>query len=205
MYDVVNSRYTYKGTNILVNKLDIKDKRKLERYEKKMVAFKLATINEVEFPNVFDEKRLKFIHNYLFCDVYDFAGMYRLENIIKENFVFSQYEYIEDNMKKIVSEINIDELKELSFNEFLKKISYLMTELNVIHPFREGNGRAILEFIRELIKECGYDIDFSKIDYNEILKASKEAILDDSFQIKLLKKSCKKIKNNLKTIDFIKK
>lgn len=194
MYDVINSRYTYKGTNILVNKLDIKDKRKLERYEKKMVAFKLATIHEVEFPNVFDEKRLKFIHNYLFCDVYDFAGMYRLENIIKENFVFSQYEYIEDNMKKIVNQINIDELKNLPFNEFIKKISYLMTELNVIHPFREGNGRAIREFIRELLKECGYDIDFSEIDYDDILKASKEAILDDSFQIKLLKKSCKKIK-----------
>lgn len=194
MYDVINSRYTYKGTNILVNKLDIKDKRKLERYEKKMVAFKLATIHEVEFPNVFDEKRLKFIHNYLFCDVYDFAGMYRLENIVKENFVFSQYEYIEDNMKKIVNQINIDELKKLPFNEFIKKISYLMTELNVIHPFREGNGRAIREFIRELLNECGYDIDFSEIDYDDILKASKEAILDDSFQIKLLKKSCKKIK-----------
>ena len=54
MYDVINSRYTYKGTDVLVNKLDIKDEKKLEKYERKMVAFKLATINEVEFPKVFD-------------------------------------------------------------------------------------------------------------------------------------------------------
>ncbi len=193
MYDVVNSRYTYKGTDILVNKLDIKDKAKLQRYEKKMVAFKLATINEVEFPNKFDEKRLKFIHNYLFCDVYDFAGMYRLENIIKENFVFSQYEYIEENLKKLTNEINVESLKKLSFDEFIKKISYFMTELNVIHPFREGNGRAIREFIRELMLECGYEIDFSKINYDEILEASRKAILDDSYQIEILNKSCKKI------------
>ena len=139
MYDVRNSRYTYKGTDILVNKLDIKDEEMLKKYEKKMVAFKLATINQVEFPNKFDEKRLKFIHNYLFCDVYDFAGMYRLENIIKENFVFSQYEYIEENLKKLMKEINVDKLKKLPFEEFIKKISYYMTELNVIHPFREGN------------------------------------------------------------------
>ena len=139
MYDVINSRYTSKGTDILVNKLDIKDKNKLDRYEKKMVAFKLATINEVEFPNNFDEKKLKFIHSYLFCDVYDFAGMYRLENIIKENFVFSQYEYIEENLTKLMKEIDVETLKDLSFDEFIKKISYYMTELNVIHPFREGN------------------------------------------------------------------
>ena len=193
MYDVINSRYTYKGTDVLVNKLDIKDEKKLEKYERKMVAFKLATINEVEFPKVFDEKRLKFIHSYLFCDVYDFAGMYRLENIIKENFVFSQYEYIEENLKSVMSKINLEEFKKMNFDEFIKTISYLMTELNVIHPFREGNGRAVREFIRELMLECGYEIDFSKIEYDEIIKASKEAILDDTYQIELLKKSCKKI------------
>ena len=55
-------------------------------------------------------------------------------------------------------------------------------------------GRAIREFIRELMLECGYEIDFSEIDYNEILKASKKAVLDDTYQIELLKKSCKKIK-----------
>lgn len=193
MYDVINSRYTYKGTDVLVNKLDIKDEKKLEKYERKMVAFKLATINEVEFPKVFDEKRLKFIHSYLFCDVYDFAGMYRLENIIKENFVFSQYEYIEENLKSVMSKINLEEFKKMNLDEFIKMISYLMTELNVIHPFREGNGRAIREFIRELMLECGYEIDFSKIEYDEVIKASKEAILDDTYQIELLKKSCKKI------------
>lgn len=193
MYDVINSRYTYKGTDVLVNKLDIKDEKKLEKYERKMVAFKLATINEVEFPKVFDEKRLKFIHSYLFCDVYDFAGMYRLENIIKENFVFSQYEYIEENLKSVMSKINLEEFKKMNFDEFIKMISYLMTELNVIHPFREGNGRAIREFIRELMLECGYEIDFSKIEYDEVIKASKEAILDDTYQIELLKKSCKKV------------
>lgn len=193
MYDVISSKYTYKGTNVLINKLDIKDKEALERYEKKMVAFKLATINEVCFPNVFDERRLKYIHNYLFGDVYDFAGIYRNENIIKDSFVFSQYEYIEDNLKNLFKRLDLDRLKSLDFEAFLKEISYFMTELNVIHPFREGNGRAIREYIRELMLECGYEIDFSKIDYNEILKASKKAILDDEYQIQLLKKSCIKL------------
>ena len=54
-------------------------------------------------------------------------------------------------------------------------------------------GRAIREFIRELMLECGYEIDFSKIDYDEILKASKKAILDETYQINLLMKSCKKV------------
>ncbi len=193
MYDVINSRYTYKGTDIIKNKLGIKDAKKLKQYEKKMVAFKLSTINFVKLPKRFNEKRLKFIHEYLFKDIYDFAGKYRIENIIKENFRFSEYEYIDENLNKIMKEINIKSLKKLSLDEFCIKISYFMTELNVIHPFREGNGRTIREFIRELINECGYDIDFSKIDYKEILQTSKKAILDDKFQIDLLKRSIIKI------------
>ena len=74
-------------------------------------------------------------------------------------------------------------------DEKLKSISYYMTELNVLHPFREGNGRTIREFIRELLNEIGFDIDFSKIEYNEIIRVSKLAVIDDSEQIKLLKKS----------------
>ena len=193
MYDVVNSRYTYKNSDVLKNKLNIKDEKKLKQYDKKMVAFKLSTINFAKLPEEFNEKRLRFIHHYLFCDIYDFAGEYRLENIIKDDFVFSQYEYIVENLRSIMEKIDLEKLKDMDFDEFIKEISYIMTELNVIHPFREGNGRAIREFIRELMLECGYEIDFSKIDYEDILEASKRAVLDDTYQIDILKKSCKKI------------
>src|SRR5574344_967033 len=193
MYDVINSRYTYKGTDVIKNKLGIKDKEKLNNYEKKMVAFKLATIQKIKIKEQFNEKRLKFIHYYLFCDIYDFAGIYRIENIIKENFRFSEYEYIEENLRKTFKDLNVEELKKLSFEEFIKKISYYMTELNIIHPFREGNGRTIREFIRQIMLECGYQINFSNINYDEILEASRRAVLDDSYQIEIIRKSAIKI------------
>ena len=89
MYDAINSRYTYKGSQVLKNKLNIKSEKKLKEYETKMVAFKLLTIQKLKFNRTYDENHLRFIHQYLFFEIYDFAGKYRLENITKENFLFS--------------------------------------------------------------------------------------------------------------------
>lgn len=189
MYDSINSKYTYPGTSVIKNKLNLKDEKKLEDYERQIVSFKLATIRKHEMPDKFDENRLKYIHNYLFCDIYEFAGKYREENITKDNFMFAQFEYIEENVNSILDKIDVKKLKELSFDEKIKNISYYMTELNVLHPFREGNGRTIREFIRQLLNELKLDIDFSKIEYEEIIRVSKLAVIDDTEQIKLLKKS----------------
>lgn len=193
MYDSINSKYTYPGTSVIKNKLNIKDEKKLEEYERQMVAFKLATIRNHKTPEKFDLARLKFIHDYLFCDVYEFAGKFRDENITKDNFMFAQFEYIEENLNDILNKIDVEKLKEMSFEEKIKKISYYMTELNVLHPFREGNGRTIREFIRQLLNELGLDIDFSKIEYEEIIRVSKFAVIDDTEQIELLKKSVVKL------------
>ena len=192
MYDAINSIYTYKGTNVLKNKLNIKSEEKLKEYETKVVALKLASIDKANIKRTFDKNHLINIHKYLFEDVYDFAGKYRKENITKENFRFSEYYYIEDNIDYVFNKIKIDELKKLSFDELIKKLSEIMTDLNVLHPFREGNGRATREFVRELLNELGYDIKWFKIDYNDILKASIKAVEDDSEQIELLKKSIEK-------------
>ena len=193
MYDAINSKYTYKGTDILKNKLNIQDEELLKEYETRIVAFKIATINSQKLPAGYTPERLKFIHKYLFEDIFDFAGEYRQENITKENFRFSEYEYIEENIERIFKSINIDEMKKMPFQKFVETISYIMTELNVLHPFREGNGRTIRELVREICFDCGCAIDWYEINHDDILKAAKLAVLDEKEQIKMLRRSIKKL------------
>ena len=192
MYDAINSRYTYKNSSVLKNKLNITTEEKLKEYETKMVALKLASIDKADFKRTYDEEHLKAIHKYLFEDVYDFAGQYRLENITKDNFIFSQYQYIDENIKEVFKKTNIQSLEDLPFEELIIKLSDFMTELNVLHPFREGNGRATREFIREFLDKLGFEINWFEIDYNDILRASMLAVIDDSEQIELLRKSIKR-------------
>ena len=174
------------------NKLNITTEEKLKEYETKMVALKLASIDKADFKRTYDEEHLKAIHKYLFEDVYDFAGQYRLENITKDNFIFSQYQYIDENIKEVFKKTNIQSLEDLPFEELIIKLSDFMTDLNVLHPFREGNGRATREFIREFLDKLGFEINWFEIDYNDILRASMLAVIDDSEQIELLRKSIKR-------------
>lgn len=192
MYDAINSRYTYENSSVLKNKLNITTEEKLKEYETKMVALKLASIDKADFKRTYDEEHLKAIHKYLFEDVYDFAGQYRLENITKDNFIFSQYQYIDENIKEVFKKTNIQSLEDLPFEELIIKLSDFMTDLNVLHPFREGNGRATREFIREFLDKLGFEINWFEIDYNDILRASMLAVIDDSEQIELLRKSIKR-------------
>ena len=196
MYETVNSKYTYKNSDVLKNKLDIKNEKKLKEYEKSIVAKKLAILIKDNYKKTFDEKHLKYIHRFLFCDIYDFAGEYREENITKDNFIFSDFRYIEGNIGNIFKKIDVEYFKKLRLDDLIKIISEIMTDLNVLHPFREGNGRATREFIRELLEQLGYKIDFFEIDYNEILDASKKAVIDDVEQIELLRSSL--VKNDKK-------
>lgn len=189
MYDTINSRYTYKNSNVIKNKLNITDEKLLVDKERKLVKEKIKNMDKSFAFFEYNEDEFKGLHKYLFGDIYDFAGEYRLENITKENFKFSLYEYIDENIKKIFSRINLKEYSKLSYEELLKEMSHLLTELNVLHPFREGNGRTIRVFISKLLEELGYKINFSNIDYDEIVRVSKLAVIDETEQIELLRKN----------------
>ena len=178
LYEAVNSIYCYPNSNTLVNKLDIHDNKKLATVEKKLVLLKLYTLMQNKNIANFDIYHFLSIHKFLFDDIYPFAGKIRSEDIAKDSFRFAKWEYIEEQLRFLFDKLSKDNFKNLSKDEMSKKLAYYMSELNVLHPFREGNGRTIREFIRELAYVNGYSFDVKNVSPKEMLNASIESIVN---------------------------
>ena len=112
---------------------------------------------------------LKAIHKYLFDEIYDFAGELRTVNISKGNFRFAPLMYLQAALA------NIDKMPQSTFDEIVEKY----VEMNIAHPFREGNGRTQREFIRELLLPTGFYVDYSRCNAKMMLYASINAFAGD--------------------------
>ncbi len=190
MYEARNSIYCYKDTNILINKLDIKDPVILSDYEKRIVSLKLLALHKQGITGNFDSKHFISIHKFLFEDIYPFAGEFRAENIAKDNFSFADYQYIEQELTKILDKLkNENYLQGLSKEDLAKRLAYYWAELNVLHPFREGNGRTTREFLRQLALKNGYLLDLQNVNTNELLDASIKSVFNENELANLIYKT----------------
>jgi cell filamentation protein len=158
---------------ILDNKLGITNQIELARAEEKISKqkakqlFDTGDINKVEIGTF---KGLSFIHNYLFEDIYSFAGIMRTVNISKDDFRFAPLMYLEASLK------HIDSMAQGNFDEIIEKY----VEMNIAHPFREGNGRATRIWLDLMLKkEIKQVIDWNKIDKDEYLSAMKRSVVKD--------------------------
>ena len=116
------------------------------------------------------------IHKYLFEDVYDFAGKIRTENISKSNFRFASVMYLGEALRKI------DEMPQSNFDEIIEKY----VEMNIAHPFREGNGRSTRIWLDMILKkEIGKVVDWSKVNKEDYLLAMERSPIKNT-EIKLL-------------------
>ncbi len=181
VYEERNSSYCYENTNTLINKLDIRDSKVLQKYEAKITAAKLLALMQKGIIGNFDVKHINAIHQYLFEDIYPFAGKLRTENIAKGVFRFAEWEYIEPELERLLNELKQENyLDKLPKEKLAERLAYYLSELNVLHPYREGNGRTTREFIRELALKNGYILDLRKVSPKDFLNACIKSIVDTS-------------------------
>ena len=193
MYEARNSVYCYKDTNVLINKLDIKDPVVLSNYEKRIVSLKLLALHKEGITGIFDAKHLISIHKFLFCDIYPFAGEFRCENIAKDNFSFAEFEFIEPELERLLKKLKEENyLEGLSKEDLAKRLAYYWAELNVLHPFREGNGRTTREFLRQLALKNGYALNLKNVSASKLLDASKKSVINEEDLTNLLLKVLEK-------------
>ena len=189
LYEARNSIYCYPDSNVLINRLNIKNNKKLEKAEKMIVLAKLYDLRQNKIKGNFDKAHFINIHKYLFEDLYPFAGKFRTENIAKDSFSFAEWEFIDSELDRLLLKLKEENfLNDLNKEDMAKKLAYYMSELNVLHPFREGNGRTIREFIRELAYKNGYILDYSKTESEEMLDAMMKSVIDETDLAKIIYK-----------------
>lgn len=158
---------------VLENKLNITSSSELEKVEEKMSKEKAVGLFENKIIGEFEVgtfNGLAEIHKYLFEDIYEFAGQIRSVNISKGNFRFAPVLYLDDALRKI------DNMPQDNFDQIIEKY----VEMNVAHPFREGNGRSMRIWLDCILKNSiGRVVDWSKVDKEDYLMAMERSPIKD--------------------------
>lgn len=178
---------------MLENKLGITNELELHKEEEritKLKALELFDTNKINEIEVGTFNNLSQIHKFLFNDIYYFAGKIRKENIAKGNFRFASVLYLDSVLNKI------DEMPQKTYEDIIKK--YI--EMNIAHPFREGNGRSTRIWLDLILKkELNKVVDWSKINKEDYLLATERSPIKDT-EIKLLLQSALTSDVNNRTI-----
>ena len=165
----------------LDNKLGLTSTAELDREEERISKKKAAQLFDRKLLDTFDVGTfagLAAIHKYLFEDIFDFAGEIRTVNIAKGNFRFAPLMYLQAALE------NVDKMPQSNFDEIVEKY----VEMNIAHPFREGNGRSTRIWLDHILKnEIGKVIDWSRVDKEDYLLAMERSPIKD-VEIKVLLK-----------------
>lgn len=172
----------YEGTTCLINKLGIRDEKLLEETEGAYTLGKASLLELQPLEGSFDFAHYKRIHYFLFCDLYEWAGKVRTVNLSKKGTAFVPADEIEQCAEACFSRMAQIDFSALSRKEAVAEIADFYNTLNMLHPFREGNGRTQRIFFTQWIRHLGYDIDLSQMDADVLMIATihgAQGVLDD--------------------------
>lgn len=167
--------YAYPGSDVLINKENLRDQRQLDRFER--LASRVRSDEGVpEVPLTAAGYRA--LHRHLFQDVYDWAGKDRTVDIRKDGSFFCRADYIGSALNDRFKQIGADKaLRSADPDVFAVQAGDHLAELNAIHPFREGNGRTMRAFLQLLGRQAGHDVDLTRLDPVAWNAASRDSFL----------------------------
>lgn len=178
--------YCYENSDVLINKFNIKDETVFYKTERLYAAVRQSELRNNPLDGKLDFNHLKAIHQYLFQDLFYWAGKTRTVAIAKGN-LFCLPQYIDSFAKNLFENLKkqhyfINQPQE----QLVVSIVTLLGDLNALHPFREGNGRAQREFVRYVAGINGYGLDWSIVSSDENIIASYESVNGDNTKLQNL-------------------
>ena len=165
----------YPGTTCLINKLDIRDEAMLANAEASIVLAKASFLDQHPINGGYDFEHYKEIHYYLFCDLYDWAGEIRKVDVSKKGTSFVPAAEIAVCAAACFEHLSGFSAIGLSKHELAAEVADFYNTVNMLHPFREGNGRTQRIFFKQWIQHLGYTLDLTDIDTDEFMIASIQA------------------------------
>jgi cell filamentation protein len=178
-YDA-DDTYCYPGTDVLRNKAEITNAQDLDAYEGELSTLRSIEILENPRAGQFDLAHLQRIHLALFQDIYDWAGKIRTIDISRGNSRFANVRFIESAANDIFNKLARENmLKGLDAGALSKRLAHYLSEINALHPFREGNGRVQRIFISQLSQSAGYQLNYSDLEQEQIYRAMELAFNGD--------------------------
>jgi cell filamentation protein len=169
-YAGLSDPYVIPGSSVLKNKLGLKDSDALERAELRLVNARAVQAFPV---GKFDTAHLMAHHKQLFSAVYSWAGKARTVSISKGDYRFEAPERVKSELARILGLLQKEHhLKGLVLEMFCHRAAHFYSDINVVHPFREGNGRTQRRFFEQLAQQAGFSLDWKQAPPQQMIEAS---------------------------------
>lgn len=178
------SKYCYPNSNVLINNFNIQNQENLNKAERNITALMLLKLQTSPIPEankLFSVEYFTDLHKQVFEHIYPFAGKIRNENMIKGNTPFCRPEFIYNYLNMLFEKMFEDVKKIKTKEDIITFLAYYYSEINIVHPFREGNGRIMREFLRQVVEFLNKVLNFNlELDFSNVTEEDKENLMNGS-------------------------
>jgi cell filamentation protein, protein adenylyltransferase len=178
---VVVDPYVYPGSTVLRNLPGLQDADALAEHEAQATALRLAQLAASGLGGAYDLPHLQEFHRFIFQDVYSWASELRTVSLAKPGSIFALPEHIESYATEVLRQLAVEQhLRGLPREQFAERLTHYYAEINAVHPFREGNGRAQRAFLRQLALDAGHTLAWEHLDAEALVHASRRGFQGDN-------------------------